>query len=394
MKKRKMSIYEELGIDPHKDLVKEIFKKINRNDFPGAFCNIVYVPGTNKTRVKTKHPDGSGSKTTKRILYYLETGDETIFEKEVNDELSMNTGDVAACGFVENYDVTQINAVNAGKVNKAVILRGIGIGTARLILLYKKYGIEITCMGGETADLPDQTSSAIVDMDIYSEMAAENVIAGNVKSNDSIFGFSSGGQAPWEEELNSGVMSNGQTMAGVCLMHASYSEKYPFLCRKEKPFKGRYKVNDYVKSLKMTVSEALLSPTRQWAIVIKLLINELKKGKAFHKLHGISMNTGGGATKIKNIGKNIVYHKQMPKPLPIFKLIQKESGESWKNMFVTFNCGIGLDVVGDNSDGALEKAIKAVSRKTKIKSYRLGKCGKSKKGNKVRLYTPYGNFRY
>jgi len=61
-KKKKTSIYEELGVDPHKDLVKEIFKKINNNDFPGAFCNIVRLQD-DPTRVKTKHGDGSGSKS-------------------------------------------------------------------------------------------------------------------------------------------------------------------------------------------------------------------------------------------------------------------------------------------------------------------------------------------
>jgi len=390
---KKKSIYEELGVDPHKDLVKEIFKKINHNDFPGAFCNIVFVPGYS-SRVKTKHGDGSGSKSIQRVLHYLETGDETVFEEEVFDALSMNTGDVAACGFVERYFMTQHNAINAGNVPKVSILRGIAIGTARLIKIYDAFGMDIICMGGETADLPDQVKSFVIDIDVESEMDTEKVIAGNVQSGDTIFGFSSGGQAAWEDKLNSGIMSNGLTMARTRLMHSSYSEKYPFLCREGKPYMGKFRVDDYLKSLKMTASEAILSPTRQWAIVIKLLIEELKKRKASHLLHGISMNTGGGATKIKNVGKNILYDKNMPEPLPIFQLIQSETGEHWENMFVSFNCGIGLDIVGDNFDGTLAKAIKAVSRSTKIKSFELGRCYRGKGRNEVRLNTAFGDFKY
>jgi len=308
----------------------------------------------------------------------------------------MNTGDIAASGFVERYYITQINAVNAGNVNKAAILRGIAIGTARLIKLYEKYGIDIICMGGETADLPDQVMSYVVDIDIESETDVENVIAGNTRPADHIFGFSSGGQAIWEDRQNSGIMSNGLTMARSCLMHANYSKEYPFLCRKKKPFKGRFQVNDYLKELKMTVNDAIISPTRQWAIVIKFLIEELRKRGSLRRLHGISMNTGGGATKIKNLGSNIIYHKYMPEPLPIFKLIQSESGEDWRNMFVTFNCGIGLDIIGDDTDGILSKAVKAVSRMTKIKSYEIGLCYGSTyaPNNKVVLETPYGKFEY
>lgn len=390
----KKSIYEELGVDSHKDLVKEIFKKINRNDVPGSFCNIIVLPDG---RVATKHSDGSGSKSVQRILHYLETKDETIFEEEMFDALSMNTGDIAASGFIKRYIITQINAVNAGSVPKELILRGIAIGIARLIKLYAKYGMEVICMGGETADLPDQVKSFVTDVDIYSEMDSINdVIVGNVQPGDTIFGFSSGGQAAWENRPNSSIMSNGLTMARTILMHHSYSEKYPFLCRKEKPFKGKFRINDYLKDLKMTIGEAILSPTRQWAIVIKILIEELIKRKVFNRLHGISMNTGGGAKKIKNIGSNIVYRKYMPEPLPIFKLIQSESGEDWRNMFVTFNCGIGIDIVGDNSDNILSEAIKVVSEKTGIKSYEIGDCygGVHNPDNKVVLETPYGKFEY
>ena len=110
-------------------------------------------------------------------------------------------------------------------------------------------------------------------------------------------------------------------------------------------------------------------------------------------LHGISQNTGGGNTKISHVGENIVYVKKMPEPLPIFKLIQSESGDFWENMFKNFNCGIGIDVVGSDQGGILAKVLKEVSEETGIELHILGECEESKIGkNYVVLHTPYGTF--
>src|SRR3989339_2192480 len=108
----KKGIYEKMGVDPHKDSVKRVFEKIVRNDFPGAFCCMVRdqkKPGW----VKVKHSDGSGSKSIQRCLHYFETGDETIFQSEIFDALSSNTGDIAASGFVDVFEVTDVININS-----------------------------------------------------------------------------------------------------------------------------------------------------------------------------------------------------------------------------------------------------------------------------------------
>src|SRR4030043_1966605 len=96
----KKSIYEKMGVDPHKGTVKGIFEKIIKNDFPGAFC-VMARDEKNPGRVKVKHSDGSGSKSIQRCLHYFETGDETIFQGDTDDALSSNASDIAAAGFVE-----------------------------------------------------------------------------------------------------------------------------------------------------------------------------------------------------------------------------------------------------------------------------------------------------
>ncbi len=391
---KEMSKYKELGIDPNKSSVREIFGKIVDNDFPNAFVNIKRdpeIPGM----VFTKHSDGDGSKFVQRALHYFETGDDSIFQGAVDDAFSMNSGDIAASGFVcGKWVLTQTININGINLPKKKIMKQNALRVAWLLQLYRSYGFDMTFfLGGETADLPDQTSSIVYDMDIYARTKEINLIIGNVRPGDKIYGFASDGKAKWEEKNNSGIMSNGLTLARTCLMAQKYTEKYPFLIRHNGSYQGRFKVNDMPDILQgMTVSEAILSPTRQWAIVIKLIIKKLKEREILHMLHGISMNTGGGATKIRHIGQGVVYKKRMPDPPPIFKLIQEESGELWRNMFVDFNCGVGIDVVGEDSK-EFQQTLKKVAAETEIKLFELGKCEKCQdKKNKIILDTPYGYF--
>ena len=388
------SKYKELGVDPGKTNVRKVFTKHIANDYPDAFVNIVTDP-ENPESVFTMHMDGDGSKIVQRVLHYLETGDAAIFQGAVDDAISMNTGDIAASGFITGkWVVTDVININAMNIPKDIIMEQVARRFSELINIYKEKGFDMFYfLGGETADLPTQVSSMVFDVGIYARTEKKNIIAGNVKPGDKIYGFASDGRAVWEKEDNSGMMSNGVTLARVDLMHQKYAEKYPFLNNKECAYRGKYKINDKPKILNgMAVSEAILSPTRQWAIVIKGIVEKLKEKNLLSMLHGISMNTGGGATKIGHVGSGILYKKTMPKVPPIFKLIQEESGDSWRNMFETFNCGIGIDVVGeDNLE--FRKILKEVSEEVSVKLFDLGVCEQLKgEKNKVEIETQYGFF--
>jgi phosphoribosylformylglycinamidine cyclo-ligase len=387
------SQYQQLGVDASKGAVRRVFKRIVQNDFPAAFVNIVrdpYRPGI----VKTMHTDGDGSKFVQRILHFRETGDATIIQGAVDDAFSMNKGDIAASGFVFGpWDIVQIININGLTVPKKLIMEQINERVESLLALYRKYGFDITFMGGETADLPDQVQSVVYDVAIRAETEEKNLITGNVQPGDVIFGFTSDGQAAWETTHNYGLMSNGLTLARIKLMYPRYGVKYRYLIGNGRTYSGRYLVTDKPDILGgATISQALLSPTRQWAIFIRLLIEGLKRQGIFQMLHGISMNTGGGATKITHVGEGIQYTKVMPEPPPLFRLIQAESGEKWRDMYQGFNCGVGLDVVGEN-DCRFMQALVDVSQQTAIKLFRLGACQQSPTGkNRVDLDTPYGRF--
>jgi len=387
------SKYEKLGIDPGKANVREIFERIIDNNFPNAFVNIVH-DSENPGLVFTKHSDGDGSKSIQRILDYCVNRKSEVFQGAVDDAFSMNTGDIAASGFVSGMmAVTQVISVNGFNVPKDEIMRQNALRVAWLLDLYRDYGFQVIFLGGETADLPDQISSMVYDMDVFARTKEENIIRGNVQDGDVIFGFASDGRAVWEDKENSGIMSNGLTLARSCLMNELYAQKYPVCAKGVGSYEGKYSVNDQPHILDgMTVGEAILSPTRQWAICIKLIIDKLKEKNCLHMLHGISMNTGGGATKIANVGKGIIYKKIMPTPSPVFQLIHEQSEEKWRDMYRGFNCGIGIDVVGENHCDFFD-TLQEVSIETKIALHRLGKCEVNEgQSNKVILSTYYGEF--
>jgi phosphoribosylformylglycinamidine cyclo-ligase len=175
------------------------------------------------------------------------------------------------------------------------------------------------------------------------------------------------------------------------LVHRTYASEYPQLLLAGNEFQGHFRVGDKDDLVIGNVIEALLSPTRQWALLIKVLIDRLNVLGKLHWLHGISINTGGGATKCKALGTGgIIFEKEMPKPPGIFQLIQRESGETWKNMYETFNCGVGIDVIGSPELGG---ALRYVEDKTGVLLYSLGQCSASASvKNGVALETSYGQF--
>lgn len=385
------SQYEDLGIDAHKNAVKQIFTRIIDNDHSSAFCNIVedYL---DPNYAMTQHMDGDGSKFIQRILHYKETGDETVFQGAVDDAISMNTSDIAASGFVKGYAITDVININGANVPKDLIMEQIAIRFEQLKTFFDLRGIRMQFLGGETADLPDQVKSIVFDIAVSSRILKTRLITGNVQAGDTIFGMASDGQARWETESNSGIMSNGLTMARIKLMSKEYNDKYPELMRAEKPYEGRFLISDY-KGLE--VSKAIMSPTRQWAGIIKMIIDVLIQHQSLHLLHGIVINTGGGASKILNIGQNICYKKTMPSPPDIFQLIQRESGEEWQHMFTSFNCGVGIDLIGSDKGNVLTETLKLVSHRTDVKYFNLGVCEHSEnQKNEVELTTKYGTFHY
>lgn len=388
-----MSQYKDLGVDADKSAVRKAFSAAVRNDFPGAFVNIVrhrLFPGY----VKTQHADGDGSKSLLRLLMYLITREVSWFDGMVDDAFSMNMGDGACSGFVTG-DLTITDTLNVNKFNvpKEELMRCVSRRLGELQQLYRDHGFpEIDFMGGETADLPRQVHSSVFDMTLHAVMPVGGVINGNIQPGDRIWGFASDGKAAWEGRPNSGIQSNGLTLVGNTVISRTYTSMYPQVLLSGAAFNGQLFLDGRDPLIDGTIAEAVLAPTRQWALVIKCLIDKLNETGDLRLLHGISMNTGGGATKCKALGIcHITFEKKMPEPPGLFRLIQRESGETWRNMYEALNCGIGIDVIGSPK---LEGALRYVEEQTHVALHELGGCWPSNFENQVALKTPYGDFEY
>lgn len=101
-------------------------------------------------------------------------------------------------------------------------------------------------------------------------------------------------------------------------------------------------LKEYVEELGKTVGEALLEPTRIYVKPILKLIEEVK-------VKGISHITGGGfyenMPRMLKEGVALKIDKNSYKVPPLFKLIQERGNIPERDMYNTFNMGIGMCVI-------------------------------------------------
>ncbi|MBO3769232.1 MAG: AIR synthase-related protein [Thermoproteota archaeon] len=378
------SKYEELGVDVSKKGV-EFLKKITDDMFPEAFCSIVKDPLNPEWGI-ILHTDGAGTKPVVSYLYYRETGDVRFFETLVEDIVAMNVDDAACVGGLP-IAFSDYVAINPFKLSKQDLLNSLAKGFSKTFSKLRDYGINILFSGGETADLSDIVRTFDISGTVLARVELSRVITGrNISPGDIIIGLRSGGKARYEERENSGIMCNGITLARHCLLSNEYLKKYPEISSEEtKGYYGRFKIDSFIDELSMTVGEAILSPTRIYLPIIIEILREIRVKAMVH-------NTGGGLTKCLKLGRNIKYVKDnLPEPDPIFKLIQNESGEDWRNMYQNFNMGVGLEIVVEKGD---EERIINISEKFGVSAQIIGRCEKSSEGNSLTIISKYGKFNY
>ncbi len=120
-----------------------------------------------------------------------------------------------------------------------------------------------------------------------------------------------------------------------------------------------------------SVAETLLTPTRIYVKPVLALLDEVK-------VKGISHITGGGF--YENIPRSIPdglgakIKKSDVKVLPIFKLIQKIGNITERDMFNTFNMGVGMSIVVAKED--VEKSLE-ILKKAGEDAYVVGEIIKS-----------------
>lgn len=340
MNNSKSDIYAKAGVDitaGYKS-VELIKKHIAKTNIKGVISSIGGFGGLFELDLKgIKKPvlvSGTDGVGTKLKIAFLMNKHDTIgidcVAMCVNDIICVGAKpliflDYIACG--KNYPE---------KISE--IVKGISKGC-----------IQSNCalIGGETAEMPDFYAKDEYDLAGYSTgIVDKSKIINNslIKKGDIIIALSS-----------SGIHSNGFSLVRKILNIDNSN------------------INNVVKELgKKSIGEILLTPTK---IYVKPILKLLKK----IKVKGISHITGGGF--YENIPRCIPnglcaeIEKNKIKILPIFKYIQKIGNIEDRDMFNTFNMGVGMCIIVSKKDA--EKTIEILSS-CKEDAYIIGKIIENK----------------
>ena len=180
-------------------------------------------------------------------------------------------------------------------------------------------------IGGETAEMPGMYSEGEYDIAGFTVGIVDKhkIINGtSIAPGDTVIGLAS-----------SGVHSNGFSLVRRLLLEQE-----------------GYRLQDELPELGGTLGDVLLEPTK---IYVKPVLSLLEKVK----VKGMAHITGGGF--IENIPRVLPEHVNVDIQygswpiLPIFRLLQEKGSVSNRDMFTTFNMGIGLVLVVDEADAAL-----------------------------------------
>jgi phosphoribosylformylglycinamidine cyclo-ligase len=382
--------YEARGVSPDKPDVKAAVAQLDKGLFPGAFCHAMPdILGGSPDHCILSHADGAGTKSILAYLHYKQHGDPKIFRGIAQDSLVMNTDDLLCVGALGPFMLS--NTIGRNKMLiPGEIVTEIVTGYKQVVEMLGGHGVEIVIAGGETADVGDLVRTVIVDSTLTVRMRqADFIDAAQVKPGQVIVGLASDGQATYEDRPNSGIGSNGITAIRhemLDLSYRDYTEAYaPEISHLA--YVGQYALTDAAPGLNMTIGEALLSPTRTYAPVIKAILSEGRED-----ISAIFHNTGGGQTKCLNFGSGIRYVKDDIFPeAPLFKLIRETRALPYREMLRTFNMGYRMEIVCDESRAA---SIIAHAKRFGIAAKIYGRTEKSAGANELIVTTPEGTITF
>jgi phosphoribosylformylglycinamidine cyclo-ligase len=328
--------YSKAGIDISK--AKEAHNKIGElikttfNFRKGKFGELLneyghYAALLNITEDKALalHADGVGTKVL--IAQMLNKYDSVGI-----DCIAMNVNDLICCGAepVAIVDYIALEKSNPKLVTE--IMKGLVEGAKQS---------EVAIVGGETAIMPDviigvrngygfdlaALSIGIVDKKRIS-------LGDKIKIGDIIIGLES-----------SGIHSNGYTLVRKIIEknNIDLMEKMPGTNKK--------------------IGHTILEPTK---IYVKPILEIVEK----ELIHGLANITGGAFTKLMRItnGK-IGFNLELPKPQDIFIKLKEWGNIETKEMYHTFNMGIGFCIVTSTKN---ESEIIEICKKYNIKAKRIG----------------------
>ena len=320
MKSSYSESYKAAGVDitAGYKAVELMKKHIKRTENEGVCSDVggfggLFIPSIAEMKepVLVSGTDGVGTKL--KIAFIMDKHDTVGI-----DCVAMCVNDIICCGAKPLFFLDYIACGKNVPERIAEIVSGIAEGC-----------VQSGCalIGGETAEMPGFYPVEEYDLAGFSVgiVDKQNIIDKNsIKPGDVIIGLRS-----------SGVHSNGFSLVRKVFDVEKRDMKAPM-----EELGGR------------SLGETLLTPTRIYVKPVLALLEEVK-------VKAISHITGGGffenipRSLPDGIGAEIV--KDDVPVLPIFKLLQKEGNVSERDMFNTFNMGVGMMLVVSPEDK--EKAL-------------------------------------
>ncbi|MEM9929262.1 MAG: AIR synthase related protein [Bacteroidota bacterium] len=341
------SKYEQRGVSATKSEVHEAIKGLDKGLFPKAFCKVLPdVAGGDPEWCNIMHADTAGTKTSLAYLYWKETGDLSVWEGIVQDSLVMNLDDMGCVGAVDNILISSTIGRNKNRI-PGDVLATIIQGAQKFADRMADQGVGLHLTGGETADVGDIVRTIDVGFTTFARLRRDKLVVNDIKPGHVIVAIASYGQATYEDSYNGGMGSNGLTSARHDVFNHTYAEKYPESFDPEVPrsvvYTGSRSLTDEVaigNGQTMTAGKLVLSPTRTYLPVLKVLLDALQPA-----IGGLIHCTGGAQTKVVKFIDNVrvVKDNLMAVP-PLFELIRQESGTDWREMYQVFNMGHRLEV--------------------------------------------------
>jgi phosphoribosylformylglycinamidine cyclo-ligase len=370
-------LYSKLGASINKEDVHAAIQNLDKGIAPGAFCKVLPdILGQNPEMVNVMHADGAGTKSILAYLYWRQTGDLSVWKSIAQDALVMNLDDILCVGASSDFIVTSTIGRNK-RLIPAEVIKAIIESTEEICQNLRENGVPIYFGGGETADVGDLVKTVIVDSNITCRFPKSDLISCNqIKAGNQIIGLASYGQSSYETAYNSGIASNGITLARHVLLNQNYGLDFPesidSYFEDKGGYKGHYNLTDQVLKNHKDLGTGLLSPTRSFAPFFA----ELWKLIPRNKISGIIHNTGGAHSKVLKFVKNVEINKIVNWEVPeVFNLLKKEADLDWPELFQTFNSGMRIEIFCENAD---VKSIIDLAKSFQIDAFHIGLVNKFK----------------
>lgn len=280
----------------------------------GGFGGLFEIPSGYTQPVLVSGTDGVGTKL--RVAFLMDKHD-TIGQ----DCVAMCVNDVACSGAKPLFFLDYLAVGKNTPEKVADIVKGVADGCVLA---------GCALVGGETAEMPGFYPPEEYDLAGFSVGIVEKskiTDGARAKAGDVLIGIAS-----------SGIHSNGYSLVRrIFDLNATNAAQT---------------LQIHSDELGKTVGEELLTPTRIYVKPLLRLIEEVG-------IHTVSHITGGGF--IENIPRmlpdnlNAVLHKGSWEVLPVFEMMRKKADLTERDLYNTFNMGIGMvvAVAAEKADAAL-----------------------------------------